>query len=363
MNNIADITKYLQRSCYEFEITGSSAIPDMTVAFEQFNSNYPKPDEELVELLKDLSIHHFGLTKDMIDAANTADFAIQAASANRMTMRRVQSWQRTLQPQVSEYIRKISFASQPQIDKYRELIEQNFEHMQVQKLKAYFNLKDEKLLHDEDFKKLIIEQLVGIYINNLNLEFPDPDSTTLETQKQQFEDQAAFYKDAVDYVINESYFDTSIQGEGLSDHVDMIKNIIVSHFMREWMVKNAILPELFELTLIGEDGQVGLNIMDSLETHIKALGMTTQNFFARFREFSIKQTGLMQNVAEGSTSGETDVGGGGGDDGGGAGDDFDFDMGDNPDEGNTEDQDNPDDNTDEEPAGGEDNADNQDETQ
>lgn len=317
INNVADISKYLQRSCYEFEISGSSALPDMQIAFEQFNSNYPKPDEDLQNYLKNLTIEHFGLTKDMIDAADGVEFAIQAATSNAMTMKRVQRWQRIVVPQASDYIRKVSFNSEEQLNAYRDILEKNFDQMQVNKLKKFFGIEDERILQDPDFKKLVIEQAIGEFIGHLYIEFPSPATTTLETQKTAFDEQVEFYKAALDYYLNESFFDTSIQGEGLSDHVDMIKNIILSHYMREYMANNGILPELSDLTTIGEDGKVAMDIMASLEMHIKALGMSTQNFFARFKDFSIKQTGLMQNVAEGSTEGETDSGSGGEASGGG----------------------------------------------
>lgn len=335
INNVADISKYLQRSCYEFEISGSSAIPDMQVQFEQYNSQYPKPDEDLINQLKELSIHHFGLTKDMIDAAEGVDFAIQAATNNLMTMKRVQRWQRKVEPLASEYIRKVALASESQIEDLRTLVRNNFKQLQVEKVKRYFDLKDDSLLNDEDFKKLVTEQCLNVFLNNLKVELPSPAATTLEAQKQQFTDAAEFYKEAIDYIINESFFDTSVMGEDMNGHVDMIKNIILSHYMREYMAKNAILPELADLTTIGEDGKIAVNVMDSLEQHIKALGMSTGNFFKRFKHFAQLQTALMQGVGESSTTGETDTGGGssgGGDDFGGGGDD-DFGLGGDDDSG------------------------------
>lgn len=328
INNVADISKYLQRSCYEFEISGSSAIPDMQIQFEQYNSQYPKPDEDLTNQLKELSIHHFGLTKDMIDAAEGVDFAIQAATNNLMTMKRIQRWQRKVEPQASEYIRKIAINSESQINDLRDLVKNNFEQLQVEKIKRYFGLEDDKMLEDEDFKKLVTEQCLNVFLNNLVVELPSPAATTLEAQKQQFEDAAEFYKSALDYIVNESFFDASVQGEGMSDHVDMIKNILLSHFMREYMAKNAILPELSDLTTIGEDGRIAVNVMDALEQHIKALGMSTGNFFRRFKQFANLQSALMQGVNDSTTEGQTEPEGGGGsgsdDFGGGTGGDDDL---------------------------------------
>lgn len=337
INNVADISKYLQRSCYEFEISGTTALPDMQIAFEQFNSNYPKPDEDLQNQLKDLSIQHLGLTKDMIDAADGVDFAIQAATNNLMTMKRVQRLQRKVTPQASEYIRKISLNSESQITSLRDILTKNFDQLQVEKLKRYFNIEDDKLLQDEDFKKMVIEQGLNAFINNLYVELPSPAATTLDAQKAAFDDAAEFYKAALEFIVNESFFDSSLQGDGLSDHVDMIKNVLLSHYMRDYMAKNGILTELAELTTIGEDGKVAINVMDSLEKHIKALGLSTENFFSRFKDFSIKMTAAMQGVGEGSTEGEieTNGSGGGGDTGSsdtGFGDEFSLD---NPDDGSS----------------------------
>ena len=137
------------------------------------------------------------------------------------------------------------------------------------------------------FKELVVEQCISMYVNNLYCEFPSPASTTLEAQKMAFEAQAEFYKDALEYILNESYFDTALQGDKLTEHVDMLKNLYLSHFMRDYMAKNNVLPELAEITTIGDDGRIGLNVLDSLEKHLKALGMTTANFMTRFKQYAI----------------------------------------------------------------------------
>ena len=322
VNNVADISKYLQRSCYEFEITGNTALPDMQIGFDQYNTQYPKPDEELQNQLKDLSIQNFSLTRDMIDASSGMDFAIQAATSNMMTMKRVLRWQRKVTPQITQLVRLITRGSESQRDSLREILSSNYENFQTNKIKAYFKIEDEEVLKDESFKKLVVEQCLNEFVNNLITELPSPAATTLDAQKQMFTDAAEFYKEALEYIVNESFFDTSVQGEGLSDHVDMIKNILLSHYMRDFMAKNAILPELADLTTLDEDGKVGMNVMDSLEKHIKALGMSTGNFFSRFKEFSIKQTAIFQDVPDSSTSGETDTGSSDSGDGGGGMDGF-----------------------------------------
>lgn len=323
VNNVSDISKYLQRSCYEFEISGNTAMPDMEIGFDQYQTQYPKPDEELQNQLKDLTIQHFSLTRDMIDASAGMDFAIQAATNNMMTMKRVLRWQRKVTPQISQYIRVISRSSELQRVKLRDILTSNWDNFQINKLKAYFKIDDETIIQDEDFRKLAIEQCLNEFINNLCVELPSPAATTLETQKQMMNDAADFYKSALDYIVNESFFDTALQGEGLVDHVDMIKNILLSHFMRDFMAKNSILPELSDLTTLDEDGKVGMNVMDELEKHIKALGLSTGNFFSRFKEFSIKQTALFQTLPDSSTTSETETtDSGDSGDGGNSGDPF-----------------------------------------
>lgn len=331
INNVADISKYLQRSCYEFEISGSTAIPDMQIGFDQFQTNYPMPDNELKEQLKDLSIQHFGLTRDAIDAAGSADFAIQAATSNMLTQKRILRLQRKIAPLMGRYVQIYAANSEELQTEIRGILKNNFKNMQVAKVKKFFNIKDNKIMRTLGFKKLVVEQCISVYVNNLYCEFPSPASTTLEAQKMAFEAQAEFYKDALEYILNESYFDTALQGEKLTEHVDMLKNLYLSHFMRDYMAKNNVLPELAEITTIGDDGRIGLNVLDSLEKHLKALGMTTANFMTRFKQYAINLNGQLEDVPDSSTSGVTDTGGGsssGGGMGGGGDDSGDDEFGD-----------------------------------
>ena len=333
INNIADIAKYMQRACYEFEISGSDELPDMKIDFEQYSTTYPKPDEELTELLKNLSIQKTGLTPELVDNSEQAEFAIQIATSNKITMKQIQRIQKGVEPHIGELVRKYSFNSETVVRRCREIITNNYDSFQLQKLKSFFEVDDDRVFEDEKFKKLVIEQAIHEFIKNLYVELPNPGGETLDTQKEAFTAQRDFYEEALDMIINESFFDTTIQGEELQGKIGALKDIVKAHLMRDWMAKNNVLPELAELTTLDEEGHVGMNIMDSLEKHLKALGMTTAQFLRRFTSHAQALDKMVNELpdSEGDSSSDTsssdddEAGGSDDDDLFGGGDDFDMD--------------------------------------
>lgn len=316
INNIADISKYIQRSCYEFEITGNSGLPNLKIDFEQFNTNYPMPDETLAENLKDLSIQRLGLTRDQVDGAENAEFAIQIATSNALTMRRIQRIQRAIEPQIAEYLRKYSMNSESQLQALREIISANYENFQTEKLKSYFGLEDDTLLKDEKFKNVVVEQALAEYLTNLYVEMPSPATSTLEAQKEAFDNAKEFYEAVMEIMIPSSFFDPALQGEEASQRIDGVRESFVALYMREWLSDNAVLPELGELMSFDEEGRVATNILDTLEKHLKALGMSLGVFLQRFRSHAELMDKLMQGIGEsttdsgGDSSDSSDEGGG-----------------------------------------------------
>jgi hypothetical protein len=320
INNIADISKYIQRACYEFEISGNSGISEMKIDFEQFNTNYPKPDEELTEELKNLSIQRLSLTRDTIDQSQGADFAIQAATSNRLTMKRIQRIQRTMEPQIAESLRKRAANSESQLKKYREIIETNWESFQVEKLKSYFGIEDDSLLQTPQFKKMAIEQVMSVYIMNLMVELPSPASSTLEDQHTAYTAARNFYEEVIKDIISDSFFDPTFQGDDASTKIAGIRESIVSLYMRRWLADNNVLPEVSELTRFDENGNVATNALDELEKHLKALGMSVAVFLRRFKKHAATMGVLMAEISDSTTTG-TDTGSSDDGGGGGGGDD------------------------------------------
>lgn len=340
VNNIADISKYVQRACYEFEVTGSSDMPDLQVEFEQFNTNFPMPDENLVEELKNLSIQRLSLTRDAIDQSQGADFAIQAATSNMLTMKRIQRIQRAVEPQVAEYLRKRAMNSEYLINKFRDIVDTNYETFQVEKLKSYFGIEDESIMQSDEFKKLVVEQAVTVFIMNIMTELPSPASTTLETQHEAYTAARNFYEEVVKDIFSDADFDPTFQGEEAGAKINGIREAVVSIFMRRWLAEGNILPELSELVRFDDNGNVATNVLDELEKHLKAVGMSMGLFLQRFRNHSSTMDKLFGQIADSTAeSGSTGGGDDGGDSGGGGLFDEPMDFGEDMDEeGDTSDE-------------------------
>lgn len=132
------------------------------------------------------------------------------------------------------------------------------------------NNKDIKAT-DDNWEDICID-IVNI-INSYYMEFPKPNSATLKAQMTELEEYEKHVEKALDYILGE-YLSENAVGLSLQNEVKQIKDTTLAYFMRDYMVKNGILPEVFDPTNTNSDGTPKLDIYKAQHDHLKSISYT-----------------------------------------------------------------------------------------
>lgn len=262
MNSPSDLVDWVQRSGLEYTFSGHPSIPDVSIEFNEKNSNFTKPDNELEEDLRKRAIMSTGLSPETVDNGFSAEFATTVVSNNLLLAKRVMQIQEIFIPQVTDHVRKVIINHGGLISDLRAIVFDNYEVL-------IKNLSEEDKLN-ADNKEIICDLIVSEFISNIEVTLPQPNSITLENQMEAFDS----YSTAVDKVIN-NYISSEIMSQtfvgDVSARVDEVKAIIKAYFCRKWLTENNVLPELAEMSISDENGNPLLNFMQLHQDHLASM--------------------------------------------------------------------------------------------
>lgn len=270
---------YLQNAGMRFAYSGHDAIPDVSFDVTQTTSNFPGTDKDLNDRLYKQTIMGMGVPPDLIDKIHEMELATSVVTSNLLLSKRAIKCQNVFAPQFTELL-KLRMYYDPNITKKMFDI--------IHPLKSYFNkemrlkslrdalLNQQLTITDENWNDVCID-IVNIVINSYYMEFPKPTSATLKAQMTELKDYEDAISKSLDYILGE-YLSENAIGYELQKEVKAIKDTTQAYFMREYMVKNGILPELFDLMNTNSDGSPKLDIYRSQHDHLKSISRTLYSY-------------------------------------------------------------------------------------
>ena len=322
INSPTDLVEWINRAGIEFSFKGHPGLPETSFDFSTKKLDHNLPDDELDKILSDRTYKTFGLSPETVDSGmNNAEFATSVVSNNILLSKRVIVLSTILSKFITEDCKKRI--------KYDTIAKYELEKVLKDNLgKFEKDLEEKDLAEYNQNKDKFIKIFLDDYINNLIVELPKPDSTSLRSLTQEYKD----YKEAITDAI-ESWLDTEIQTQDLigdaSSHIESIKKNMVALYLRKWQVENNYLPELTEMTSEGKK----LDELTDVFKNIKDFNVTINKLAVRlfdemkpYREASDKDVEAIDipDSSSSFSSDSSDSGGFGGTDDFGMGESTEF---------------------------------------
>lgn len=314
INSPVDLVDWIQRAGFEFTFEGHPGLPQTKFDFETKQMQHTLPDSDLEDLLRKQTFQALGLSPETVDNGFSSEFATTVVSNNILLSKRVLHIQEQFTPQLSDYVRKFS------------LSDSNIRNEVIEVLKGSKGLL-EKYLDDEDKaflannEEAFFDEFTETVINNVEVDLPKPDITTLETQAAAFTQYSESLDKALDAWIHTDFMNEVTAGE-MSGNIDTIKSVLKAHYLRRWMAENGFMSELADIVSTTEEGKPTIDLFDMMKEHNDGILRSSAKFIESVK--AMKEAAAADlakaGVTGAETSSSTDAEGGGTD----GGDDFDL---------------------------------------
>jgi hypothetical protein len=324
INSSPDLVDWIQRAGIEMSFEGHPGIPSTKFDFESKNLQHQIPDSDLDEQLRKQTYMSFGISPETIDAGlANPEFATTVISNNILLSKRIIQLQIPFTAQLTDHCVKLMRNDEVAKEEMRAIIIENIGSVEN------IMTDEEKTYYAQDSAKFV-EDLIDRYLENLKLELPRPDITTIQTQSAAFNDYEEALDKVMDSWISSDFLTSELAGQ-ISGNVDSVKAVVKSYFIRRWMSDNGYMPELNDIVTSDEEGKPTLDIYNVNQAHIEGLVRSLTKFMVKMKPIANASDKDLENnnvvEGDGSSSESSDSGDTGGGDGG-FGDDGFGDMGD-----------------------------------
>lgn len=266
--NPSDVLNQVQTMGLEFETSGNPGLPDTKVEFSEHNSAHQEPDSALDEDLRKRILGGVGVPPELIDDASRPEFASVATASNLLLAKRVRTIQEKFTPLITQAARQLVSSDGTFVKELKGVIKENLKVITEQE-----NLPEE-IAKLKDNEEVLVHVLALEFLSNFNASLAKPDVKSMQTQLEAVEVHSQLYDKVIEYFVSADALDSSLIGEEAANRLQAMKGAAKAAFMRRWLSANGIVPELFELTSLDDEGRPSFDVKADLTQHTEAIALS-----------------------------------------------------------------------------------------
>lgn len=241
-----------------FDIQGNTRIPNTSVNVEDFNSNKQIIDNDFMDRLEKQVYMGFYVTPEMVDATQSADFAITRWTTNQLFAKRIKNLQKITEAFLADYVTIYSYSSGTIIHQLQDIIEAGKDKLPPQYL--------ERVGEGHALYNNVIEEFFRV----LEIKLPSPDNTKLDVQMEQLNKYVQGLDTALSAWISADFMDIA-SNDNDSSYLGQVIASTKAYYIRNYMMENNIFPELADLTRKGTEDNPALDLSKEVILHMTNL--------------------------------------------------------------------------------------------
>ena len=224
-------------------------LPNFKVDVKSESPQRVIPDANLSEKMQDLHLRSLAMPPDLVKSGKDIQLATQVINSNFILSKDILIKQTILEPQLAELIYKYASNSQIIVDDLKEILTGV----------------------EENEKNKIIKK----YFDKFTIGLPKPDSSTLKSQMEAFEEYSRSVEEIIKTaIVSEDFISDSIEGD-ISREIRTFAASFKALLLRKYMFENNILPET--LDVVSKDNS-GSFILDFTKNHGDYVNTITEIF-------------------------------------------------------------------------------------
>lgn len=298
-----------------FNVIGNDYYGSTKVSVSDTTPDYKYPDKDFDEGLLRRTCHIAGVDPDLVMTPENIEFASQIFSKSLLVTQQVVKKQEILSKPLTRYVVNGMLASP------------SLQSAMIKIIAEYINANGNGMTTDQITKK--VSEYLAAFINGMKVTLPPPDTSAAASQMELFDKRTEFFEKLADLVVTDDIA-AQLQQEGISMDPNDLKTMIKSFYTRNWLRKQGIETDFFDLVYDDKSRQDNITMMtDEAMAASKTLIQLAKRFTGRLETLA-KNADLDPNESAGGFGGGFDAGGdtggGEGDLGGGGDDDLDLDL-------------------------------------
>lgn len=268
VSSSSEMFRVIRQMGLTFEIQGNKRIPNTSVNVEDYQSQKQMIDNDYMDRLEKQLYMGMIVTPEMVDATQASDFAITKWTSNQLFGKRIKKLQKIVETFVKRYVEISTMSDGDLINKLQEIIESNKEIIPPSFLERG---------EGDEIKSILYQDIIEEFMSVLEIKLPSPESTKLDVQMEDLRK----YTEGLDVALN-AWMDKDFIESGLpDDQKDNYGKIISSYkayFLRMYLMKNNVFPELEELTRPGTEDLPAMDMSKEMITHMTSLANNFGDF-------------------------------------------------------------------------------------
>jgi hypothetical protein len=268
-------------------VSGNTRYPDTKFEVSQRQGVNTPIDAEFETTMRNRHIQLFGLSPEMMEGLNQADFATTVVQNNLMLLKRVIQNQEKFEPFLTDFVRRYMLNSGIFVDEMRALIRENKKFL-PDYITALAELSDEEK----------VDQFMFDFINSIDVSLPAPEVGDIKKSMDSFDAYSEALDKCLDAYLNEEMFatDTTI---GMEELIPNVKAVVKAEFQRRWLRKYNIMAELDVFnTVEEEDGAPAFVLLDAVGDHLDGINGSIASYTLRVIEAAGKRAKVLQGIAD-----------------------------------------------------------------
>lgn len=237
--------------------------------------NYVKPDTDLTEDLDKKAILAIGVPPELVANSREVEFATNIVANNLRLSKTISMIQEKIEPHIVKFGRTFCMNHGTVVKEIEKVIKDNLSD--ITDIKEVDSVVGD-LKNNPD---LLVKLLAKEFLSNFEIALSRPDTVTLKTQMEAFDEYEGSVDKAINYYLSDDILSQATSGEITTEQISLVRNSVKAYLIRDFLKKNSILPELFDIVKQNEDGEQDTNIFEISGKHANSMTKAINAFLQK----------------------------------------------------------------------------------
>jgi len=297
MTNVNDLVDWMHNVGYRFDIKHPK-LPDISMDVSDETRDINTIDESFDEMIQEHIIMSFGLKIDMVRSGYEADFATSIVANNVLLAKRVMTYQKQFNPQLSKYVKSVMSNDGILKAKVLDIVTANITPIRKMLVKGL--TKEELVLYNDEIgdDAVLAEYVYNLYTNDTMVTLPGVDISSEDGSMDGLSNFVDMLDTYLPMIISDETLPLELVGD-LSDKMVDITAAIKTVLIKNWIDEHNYLPEVSKFFTLDNTGKPRYDILEEYSEFTKVIAKVVIPHLKKLKKASNKTDDVLDKIENG----------------------------------------------------------------